>query len=279
MSPFDRLMNRVDNCSDSTSFFKSQIGTRLTLGVGGIPLELLASVQNIIKLPFQVALATLKVPVKIINFALGSPTLKEYDHKLPGLLSLAKTVLKTIGYAIGTLFTATLGLILSPHKNYRLHVLFGLVTDMKAQQARQKLELEAVKQRESQREIMHLHIRNLIHAQRLKIAEKERQIAQQALQRKELEELAKREFKLPAKPDESAPLFGTIPPGQPSTMLLKSATENPAFSRTSPTTPKDPPNEPLEVKMAAPEAVQPPVHASFFGRLFKPKTHNVKVAT
>lgn len=269
MSPFDRLMNRVDNFSDSNSFLKSQVASRLSLGMCGIPLELLASLQNMIKLPIQLALATLKVPVKIINFALCSPTLKEYDVNLPGFFSLAKTILKIIGYAIGTAFTATLGLLVSPHKNFRLHVLFNLVTDMKAQQVRHKIEHETAKQRESQREIMHLHIRNLIHAQRTKIAEKERIIAQQAIQRRELEEAARRDFKAPLKPDDLPFPSNATPPAKLATPLVKTIPIPIPVETKSEV-------QPVEVKMGPPH-IQQQANPSLFNRLFRAKAQPARV--
>ncbi len=172
MSPLDGLMNRVAEMSDSNSFFKQQILSRVSVLAGCIPLEMVATAQNIIKLPFEAAMLTIKIPAKVINLFIGSETLKDFETSLPGPLQLIKTAFKIIGYAIGTLFTSTLGM-LSPYKNFRLHTVLDLISDEKAEAAAFQKEQAAARQREVQREIMQLHIKNLILAQRLKTAEQQ----------------------------------------------------------------------------------------------------------
>ena len=186
MAPLDRLMNRVADMTHSNSIFKQHVLSRATVMAGCLPLEAIAVAQNLIKLPFEAVLMTIKVPVKIVNACLHSANLKNFEERLPGPLQLIKTAFKVIGFAIGALFTGTLG-ILSPYRNFRLHTALDLVSDEKAAAELLKREQEAARQQELQREVMLLHIKNLILAQRLKVAEQERANAQQALQKAEEE--------------------------------------------------------------------------------------------
>ncbi len=188
MAPLNVLMNRVADLSDSKSFFKKQILTRALVVTACLPVEVLSTAQNLIKLPYQAIQTAIKIPAKIINLGVRSSSLREFEMKLTGPFQLMKTAIKVISYIIGTLFTATLGII-SPYRNFRLHAALDLVKDIKAEKARRDGELNAAKQRETEKAIMQMHIKNLLLAQRLKNAEKERLYAQQALQHKESQQV------------------------------------------------------------------------------------------
>ncbi len=97
-----------------------EISTRAAILCGAFPLELCASLENVLKLPFQTGLALIKLTCKTINLCLDSQSIKNFTDKQPGLTDLLKTALKVVGYAIGAFVTITFGL-LRPYDNFRLH--------------------------------------------------------------------------------------------------------------------------------------------------------------
>jgi hypothetical protein len=186
MSPLSRLLNQSVVIAQSDSFLARSVGSRFTTVVAGVPLEILAVAQNLIKLPFEAAQMVIKLPAKIINTCVDSPSLNEFASSLPGPIALLKTALKVLGYAIGAFFTATLGL-LSPKANFNLHVFLSLVKDEKAEAQKLKANQEATKKREDQIQAMKAHLKNLIEAKKNKIIDKERDLEMS----KEAERLAK----------------------------------------------------------------------------------------
>jgi len=188
-------MNHTVEMTSSDSFFKKQIASRVLMIAGGIPLEVLAMAQNLIKLPFEAATAAIKLPSKVANFCLRSKTLKEFERGLSGPFDVIKTALKVVGYAIGTSFTATFGFF-SPSMNFKLHVKMHLIRNEKAETKRLHAETEAARLRDAQEKSMQAHIQNLVFAMRLQVAEKERKIAQEAEKRKEEQDVVYHEAKL-----------------------------------------------------------------------------------
>lgn len=179
MSPLNSIINYSGEISISHSYFKSTICSRVISVFGGVTCELFATVQNAINIPVTATLLSIKFFAKIINFSVGSHSLREFEINLPGLYDLIKTVLKTIGYAIGTLCTASLGLI-SPYANFRLHVAFGLVSDINVETALMQAERETAKIQEAKTRMMKAHVQHLIIKLRLNALEKERRIAEEA---------------------------------------------------------------------------------------------------
>lgn len=163
MSPLNELMNHVAGLSYSSSTFVKGFSTRGIMFFGGIPLEVLATLQNIIKLPFETALMICKVPLNIVNLCAKSKSLTEIVNELPGPCKVIQTALKVVGYAIGTVFTAILGLI-SPYHNFRLHVLTRLVRDEAAEAEKLSKQLREQKEAEDQELLVKTRVQILIDA-------------------------------------------------------------------------------------------------------------------
>lgn len=189
MHPLNRLMNCVCEMTDSKSFVKKHLASRLLMASGGIPLELIAIAQNIIRLPFESTLLLIKLPAKVVNLCISSESFKEFEAGLSGPLQLLKTAFKIFGYTIGVFFTATLGLI-RPKSNFRLHTALGLISDEKAEASCKFAQLQAKKLQEAQKKEVENDLRSLILAMREKNIKKEHQIAEEAKKRREIEEAA-----------------------------------------------------------------------------------------
>jgi hypothetical protein len=132
-----------------------------------VPFELSAIFENAIKLPFQTTAFMIKVPAKICKVLACSVTLGEFESSLSGPVDIFKTTLKIAGYAIGILFTATLGII-SPYKNFRLHCAFGLTTNRQAEKAQRLAEEKKRNEIANQEKIIEKRLKNLIDAMRQK---------------------------------------------------------------------------------------------------------------
>lgn len=110
--------------------FGASIGGTLT----AIPLELLSSLQNILKLPFVALAATVKIGSYTLGTLVYVVTLGHFNgglydtaRPLPGITDVILTAYKVVAFALGALFTATFGLFISTQLNYQLHKLLGLV--------------------------------------------------------------------------------------------------------------------------------------------------------
>lgn len=166
MSPLNHLMNCSAELADAPNFFSKNISSRF-LNTLCIPLEILAVLQNSIKLPFQAVALTVKIPAKIINIAVSSKSLYEFESKLAGPLDLIKTILKIAGYAIGCLFSVALG-TLSPYKNFQLHSTFGLIDNHKVERRLRKIEENRQQQILSHEAIIETRIKLALEAMRKK---------------------------------------------------------------------------------------------------------------
>lgn len=234
MTPFNRLMNRIDSWSESTSFLKSQVLTRTAMVIGCVPLEIATIAQKVLQVPWEASRLLVKIPVKLFNVSVDSASLKEWDGELPGPFDLIKTAFKVIGYIIGTALTATLG-VLSPNLNFRLHSVLGLVIDEKIISVYYQFESDSRRQREIQRETLQMHIKNIILAQRMRTAQREHFIAQQALHRK-IEEALKIENREDSPSSFSTSLvpFGKFDKGHVTpASRVKSGTNHPITSNES----------------------------------------------
>lgn len=184
MSPLNGLMNHVTELSNSENCFTRNISSRAAMILGGIPLELLAAIQNVISLPFQPIGICCKFSVKILNLCCGSQFLSDVEDSLPGIRQIFVTAYKIVAYTIGTIFTGILGLI-SPMANFRLHCALSLVRNEKEEAERVQANEEAVKQRELQEALMQAQIQTMLFAMRQKAAEQERLRAEEVKKEKE----------------------------------------------------------------------------------------------
>ena len=128
MSPLNFLINYSAKLTHSEASFTRHISSRF-LATFCIPVEMLASLENMIRLPFQCAALTVKIPAKLLNVVFDSMSLREFETQLAGPLDILKTALKIVGYAVGIFFTASLGALISPLGNFKLHCAFGLISD------------------------------------------------------------------------------------------------------------------------------------------------------
>lgn len=127
MGPLNLVMNKVDSWSQKVdemevhqSWAKRHLLTRAVTVAAGVPLEITAVFQNIIATPVYAVGVVCKLATKTLRVCSSAEFLKKVDDALPSLADLARTVLRIIAYAVGTVFTATLG-YLSPSANFRLH--------------------------------------------------------------------------------------------------------------------------------------------------------------
>lgn len=133
MGPVNNILNRVDGLSHQDSLFKSIICSRATNLFVTTPTELLAVAQNVILTPIQAASSILKLGTKTVACISGSETIKNFDAKLPGLTDLLRTVARIVAYSIGTVLTATLGVI-SPKANFAVQCGIGLAINLREEE-------------------------------------------------------------------------------------------------------------------------------------------------
>ena len=184
MSPLNGLMNHVAELSRSENCFTRTVSARAAMILGGIPLEIAATAQNLITLPFQPIGMTCKIMVKVVNFGINSKILKNVEDFLPGLGQIAITAYKIVAYAIGTVFTCVLGL-LSPMTNFHLHCALGLIHDEKAEAERMQAEEEEARQHELQEAMIQAKIQTKLFSIRQKAAEQERLRTEEAQRERE----------------------------------------------------------------------------------------------
>jgi hypothetical protein len=176
MTPLNDLLNYVEYRSNTRFLITQQVSSRIITVIIGFPLEITAILQNVIKLTFLVGQSIIKIPTKVVSVWVESETLKEFDSSLC-LLELLTTICKVIKYIFGSIFTATVG-ILSPSFNFRLHILMGLVTDVKKEKAYLEIQEKAYRVQEAQEKAMQIHYQNVLLAMQYKIGEKERHLVE-----------------------------------------------------------------------------------------------------
>ena len=191
MSALNKLMNHVASLSYAENFFVRHVSTRAIMTLGGVPVEILTSLQNLIFIPFQPIGLVSKYTIKILNMGIDSQRIRNFEEKyLPGFSDIFKTALKVFGYALGAIFTATIG-FLYPWGNFRLHCGVGLVTDEKTQAERRHLELQALKQRAEQELALRAQIQSMLLFMRRKEAEQESRKTEEVLKQQKALELVK----------------------------------------------------------------------------------------
>ena len=170
MTLLSTTMNHAANLTLSESFFARNVAARLLNTVICPPLETLLFLKNIVKLPLQTVSMAVKIPATLINLAVNSKTLREFESELSGPLDIIKTALKIAGYAIGTFTTILLGTI-SPMTNFRLHYALNLVKDEKVEAQIAAKNLEAKKKKEAYERMLEEQLRKVTEALKLKIME------------------------------------------------------------------------------------------------------------
>lgn len=176
MTPLNGLMNHIAEMAHAETLFTRHVSTRFAIITGAVPLELAASLENAIRLPFHVGRSLVKLACQTIDLCIDSQSIKNFSDKQPGLADVVKTALKIAAYAVGAIVTATIGFC-RPYDNFRLHVACHLVRDEKAFAARQAAELREAEERDEQEKAMQTHIQNLVLAMRQKAIERELQLA------------------------------------------------------------------------------------------------------
>jgi len=161
-------MNYSAELAQSPSFFSRHISSRIITAICITP-ELLAIMQNIISLPLQCAELAVKIPAKIINLAVNSKSLNEFENNLAGPVDIIKTALKILGYAIGAVFTASVGLIISPLHNFKLHCIFRLVNNEEAINNERILKADNINLNETHEKSIETRLKATIEANRKKI--------------------------------------------------------------------------------------------------------------
>jgi len=163
-------MNHAANLTLADSFFARNIGSRLLNTAICPPLEVLQIAKHILKLPFQAVSMAVKIPATLINLAINSKSLREFEAELSGPLDLIKTALKIAGYAIGTFSTLFLG-TLFPMANFKFHYALNLVKDEKIEAQIAAKSLEAKKKKEAYEKMLEEQLRKVTEALKLKIME------------------------------------------------------------------------------------------------------------
>lgn len=158
MIPVNNILNRVQGWNDNqdASSFKKIAGSRATNLFLTAPTEVAAVAQNILLTPVVAASALLKIGAKIVSVISGSEAVKKFEEKLPGFTDLLRTVARIVAYSIGTVLTATLGVV-APTANFKVHCALGLainkreeaiqaaLNELKAEEAKKQAEEEAAK--------------------------------------------------------------------------------------------------------------------------------------
>lgn len=191
MYALNKLMNHVANLSYSESFFVRNISTRAVMTLAGVPLEILTSFQNLVFIPIQPLGVLSKFTIKILNMGIDSQRLRNFEEKyLPGIPQILITALKVFGYALGAVFSATLGFVY-PWGNFKLHCALGLITDEKTQAERHHLEMEILKQKAAQELALKAQIQSMLLVMRRKAHEQEIRKTEEALKQQKALELVK----------------------------------------------------------------------------------------
>lgn len=160
MGPLNSFMNKMDEISQPINHitrvpqgaFKRHVLPSIGTPVVGTPLEVLAVAQNIVTAPVQLAGAGLNLAVRALTHISSAKCLRDFSEKLPTLSDFFRTLGRVVAYAIGTLFTATLGFF-SPSANFKLHCAFGLTTHNREEAVRAAEEAATAVQFEQEAEL------------------------------------------------------------------------------------------------------------------------------
>lgn len=127
----NELLNRINEWNaPEHNAFKRHMCSRVTNLCATAPMETLAVAQNILTVPFQVVGVTLNLGTKVLSVICCSKALRDFRANLPSISDLCRTLARIVLYAVGTVFTATIG-VLSPSANFKLHCAMGLAVDQR----------------------------------------------------------------------------------------------------------------------------------------------------
>lgn len=159
MDPLNNWMNCVDRMSQKTdangnpqSWMTRNVATRAATLFVGVPLELAAVAQNIIRAPIEAVGVVGKLAVKAARVVSSAEFLRKAEDALPTFQQLVKTVARIVAYVVGTVFTATLGVI-SPARNFKLHCdvpYLNLATNHRAQNLAAELQAQQLRKAEEE---------------------------------------------------------------------------------------------------------------------------------
>jgi hypothetical protein len=157
MGPLNNCMNRINGWSQPINpttgqpqgFARRHIATRVATACC-FPQEIAAIVQNALLSVVQAPCAVLKLGVGTAACIFkSSDLLQKLNNKLPySLTDFMRTVARVIGYAIGAFSTITLGALISPSANFRLHCALGLVSNQREAALKALLEKQELKKQE-----------------------------------------------------------------------------------------------------------------------------------
>lgn len=151
MGPVNNILNRINTWNDpEVGAFKRVIGARAANVFVTVPTELAAVAQNVLLAPVYTASTALKLSAKTVAYISGSETVKNFEAKLPGFTELLRTVARIVAYSIGTILTATVGVI-SPKANFNMHCALGLAIDKREEVV--KITFEEIKANEAAEKI------------------------------------------------------------------------------------------------------------------------------
>ena len=126
MVPVNELLNRGNdwNTSQSKNAFVRFVAPRVANLTLVAPLEAVAVAQNILIVPVQSVGIVLNVGAKVIYAISGSKAVKNFQENMPNLTDLVRTIARIVTYAVGSVLTATIG-VLSPYANFRVQCALG----------------------------------------------------------------------------------------------------------------------------------------------------------
>lgn len=131
----NNVMNQINSMTTQPEHSKltRHLKSRATVLFGALPAELFAVAKNsLLNLPTTgvgaLANGFVSLASKAVSLISSSQVLNKISEKLPNLSTFLQVVGRVIGYALGALATATVGII-SPAANFKLHYHFKLVTD------------------------------------------------------------------------------------------------------------------------------------------------------
>lgn len=126
MVPVNELLNRGNdwNTCQANNAFKRFMAPRVANLCLVAPLEAVAVAQNILIVPVQSVGIVLNVGAKMISVISGSKAVKNFQEKMPNLTDLVRTIARIVTYAVGSVLTATLG-VLSPYANFKVQCALG----------------------------------------------------------------------------------------------------------------------------------------------------------
>lgn len=154
-SLFNNVANMVGDWSqpknaqgEDQGIFRRHVLTRFTTAIVGTAAEITDTAVQLIYSPVSAVGA---VAIKPFTWTLAHLSKAEMMIKIndsvDNLYDFIKTALKVVGYAIGSVFTLTLGFV-SPSANHALHNAFGLTNNVREDQVRLEAQKKAAEDRE-----------------------------------------------------------------------------------------------------------------------------------